>query len=63
MNSTAKDIDCSKCIHFYITWDKKYPRGCKAMGFKSKEVPSAMVYKTSGVECLRFEKKKGREDR
>jgi hypothetical protein len=59
----AESIDCKKCIHFYITWDKDYPRGCRAMGFKCKEIPSAMVYQASGVECLRFEEKKARRDR
>jgi len=59
----AESIDCTKCIHFYITWDKDYPRGCRAMGFKCKEIPSAMVYQASGFECLRFEEKKARRDR
>jgi hypothetical protein len=59
----TKDIDCNKCAHFYITWDKSYPRGCRVMGFKCKEVPSVMVYKASGIECLRFEEKKVVGDR
>jgi hypothetical protein len=57
-----KGINCVKCIHFYITWDKNYPKGCKAMGFKCSEMPSTMVYKASGVECLRFEKKQARDN-
>jgi hypothetical protein len=55
-----KNIDCMQCIHFYITWDKNYSKGCRAMGFKCHEMPSAMVYKASGVECLRFESKAGK---
>jgi hypothetical protein len=58
VHDIAKNIDCTKCTHFYITWDKNYPRGCRAMGFKCREIPSVMVCKASGVECLRFEKKK-----
>jgi hypothetical protein len=50
-----------QCIHFYITWDKNYSKGCRAMGFKCHEMPSVMVYKASGVECLRFESKAGKE--
>jgi len=53
-----KKINCFDCISFYITWDEKFPRGCKAMGFKSREMPSAVVYKSSGSECLKFRKKK-----
>lgn len=56
-------IECNKCVHFYITWDKKYPKGCKAMAFKCAEIPSLMVYKLSGVECLRFEHKQARGNR
>ncbi|MCX5909229.1 MAG: uracil-DNA glycosylase [Deltaproteobacteria bacterium] len=50
-------IYCFKCQHFYITWDKSFPRGCKAMGFKSKKMPSIVVYEASGTVCLRFSKK------
>jgi hypothetical protein len=53
-------IDCMKCMHFYITWDKNHPKGCKVMGFKCNEMPSAVVYKASGVECLRFQPKAGK---
>jgi hypothetical protein len=52
-----KRIDCFKCKHFYVTWDQDFPRGCKAMGFKSKEMPADVVYQSSGMECLRFEEK------
>ncbi len=49
--------DCFKCRLFYITWDKSFPYGCKAMNFKSKVLPSVEVYKASGTSCLKFEKK------
>jgi hypothetical protein len=58
-----KGSGCMKCIHFYITWDKNFPKGCRAMGFKCHEMPSKMVYQASGVECLRFEPKIGKGDR
>jgi hypothetical protein len=51
-------INCFNCVYFYITWDEKFPRGCRAMGFKSKEIPSVVVYKSSGAECLKFRRKK-----
>lgn len=61
--ANKKVINCGKCVHFYITWDKHFPKGCKAMGFKSVEMPSIMVYKSSGVDCLRFEQKQARGKR
>jgi hypothetical protein len=51
-------IDCFTCIHFYVTWDKKHPRGCKALGFKSREIPSLVVFQSSGYDCLRYKEKK-----
>jgi len=51
------NIDCFSCRHFFITWEKSFPYGCKALGFKSLRMPSAEVYNASGMECLRYEKK------
>jgi hypothetical protein len=51
------NIDCFSCKHFYITWDRRFPYGCKALGFKSRSMPSAEVYNASSQECLRHEKK------
>ena len=56
---TEKKITCNKCTHFYVTWDKQYPRGCRAMGFKTKIMPSLVVFKSSGVKCMEFKEKKG----
>jgi hypothetical protein len=50
--------NCAKCKHYYITWDKKFPYGCRAMGFKSKEMPAIAVLNNSGMDCLRFMAKK-----
>lgn len=51
-------IDCHKCEHYYVTWDKRFPHGCKAMKFKSKQLPSIAVFTSSTIECLLFKKKK-----
>jgi len=51
-------IDCFKCRHFYITWDRQFPYGCRGLGFKSKNLPSDSVFKSSGLECLKYVKKK-----
>ncbi|HAO94108.1 MAG: uracil-DNA glycosylase [Deltaproteobacteria bacterium GWB2_55_19] len=48
-------VECFKCKFFYITWDEFFPRGCKALGFKSREVPSAVVFNSSGLPCQKFE--------
>jgi hypothetical protein len=53
-----KSINCFLCVHFYVTWDNARPRGCRAMGFKSREIPSLVVLKSSGSPCLHYEEKK-----
>ncbi|WP_398291852.1 uracil-DNA glycosylase [Sporosarcina aquimarina] len=42
-----------------MTWEPSHPRGCKAYGFKTRELPSAVVLRSSGLECMKFEPKKG----
>ncbi len=53
-----KKVNCYKCKYFYITWDKNFPYGCKAFGFKSRLIPSIEVKKASGKECLSFKEKR-----
>ncbi len=50
-------VNCRKCRYFYITWDKKFPYGCKAIGFKSPKLPSIEVKLTSGIDCTKFKPK------
>ena len=57
---TAK-INCSKCAHFYITWDPKFPRGCRYFGFKSSNMPSVAVYASTGTQCICFAEKPSRD--
>lgn len=52
-----KKINCFQCQHYYVTWNKMSPHGCKAFGFKSREFPSTAVYKSSGSDCLMFKDK------
>lgn len=54
---TTKKINCKKCKYFYITWDVSSPYGCKSMGFKSKFMPSIIVYKSTHESCLYFNPK------
>nr|WP_090667678.1 uracil-DNA glycosylase [Paenibacillus tianmuensis] len=50
-------INCLKCKHFYVTWDPGFPRGCRAYGFKTTDMPSALVMRSSGKPCLSYEEK------
>ncbi|WP_052158753.1 hypothetical protein [Halobacillus sp. BBL2006] len=50
-------INCFQCQHFYTTWNSAFPRACKAYGFKTKEIPSTFVLKTTGTECVQYKPK------
>jgi hypothetical protein len=49
-----------------VTWDEAFPKGCRALGFKSRTMPYQAVLSASGMECQMFKAKvlakKGRED-
>jgi hypothetical protein len=47
--------DCTKCTHYYITHDARFPYGCRKMGFKGKRKPMLDVLEASGQACLAFE--------
>lgn len=49
--------NCYKCVYFYVSWDKNFPNGCRAFGFKTREMPSVSVYKSSGKSCQAFKSK------
>lgn len=42
---------CIGCQYYYITWEKKHPKGCKGFGFKTSRMPCDVVRETSGKEC------------
>ncbi len=48
---------CGNCVHYYVTWDKGFPHGCKAMGFKCRNLPFLQVRQASGVECQLYVRK------
>ncbi|MCK9491667.1 MAG: uracil-DNA glycosylase [Sulfurimonas sp.] len=52
-----KRINCRRCKFYYVTWEKKQPHGCRAYGFKSAQIPSIVVFQSSGTECSLFELK------
>lgn len=54
-------VNCFQCEYFFVTWDQQNPRGCEAYGFKTKALPSIVVKQSSGMDCLKFKRKKGNE--
>jgi len=50
-------INCFFCEHFYITYESKFPYGCRSMGFKSVRMPAVNVYNSSGMDCTLFVRK------
>ncbi|MEO4054007.1 uracil-DNA glycosylase [Solibacillus sp. CAU 1738] len=50
-------VNCFQCQYFRVTWEPANPRACSAYGFKTKQIPSAVVRQSSGMECLKFSQK------
>ena len=50
--------NCILCIHYFVTWDKNFPKGCKLFGFKGITFPSVTVNQATGDVCKNFVKKK-----
>lgn len=55
MNDRRKD--CFKCKHYFVSWDPHAPKGCRIHNFKSRELPSLVVFQSSGNSCLAFSEK------
>lgn len=56
-DNNSKNIDCRKCVHFFVTWEKNCPYGCKAYGFKGPQMPSIVVKSLSGESCYFFKQR------
>ncbi|MCW8896005.1 uracil-DNA glycosylase [Sulfurimonas sp.] len=52
-----KRINCRICEYYFVTWEKTRPHGCKAYGFKSPQIPSLLVFQSSGSDCTMFKPK------
>ena len=50
-------LDCRKCAHFFVTWEKNCPYGCRAYGFKGPQMPSIVVKSSSGESCNFFKQR------
>ena len=49
-------------MHFYITWDPKFPNGCRLYRFKSKTYPSFTVWEATGARCEHYVRKDKESD-
>jgi hypothetical protein len=51
-------IDCHKCRYYFVTWNQRFPHGCRAMGFKSRRYPIDEVRSAlNGADCLLYRPK------
>jgi hypothetical protein len=57
MKKQFPEANCIKCIHFFVTWDNSFPRGCRLFKFKGKSIPSVTVREATGEPCEHFKKK------
>lgn len=61
--SSPQAPNCSRCTHFYVTYDPSHPRGCHAYAFKSSQWPTQVVQESSGSPCTQFEERQVAPDR
>lgn len=54
-------VNCKNCKNYFITWDPRFPNGCRLFGVKSGELPSLVVYKSLGKACENYVDRKQRE--
>ncbi|MDY0121968.1 MAG: hypothetical protein RBR54_08480, partial [Sulfurimonas sp.] len=52
-----KRINCRRCVHYFVTWQAGKPHGCRAYGFKSQQIPSLVVFQSTGTDCSFFTEK------
>ena len=48
---------CVLCVHFFVTWERFAPRGCRAFDIKSPMYPSVIVERESNQPCQAYERK------
>lgn len=48
---TGEINTCKGCIHFFVTYDPRFPYGCRSMGFKSLRYPDSAVRAATGAPC------------
>ena len=62
MHGVNDRVNCITCTHYYVTWDKNFPNGCRLFEFKTRKIPSQLVKESTGDSCKNHvEKKKERK--
>ncbi|WP_169714744.1 hypothetical protein [Spirochaeta cellobiosiphila] len=49
---------CLLCRYYYVTYDIRFPRGCRKFGIKSYHLPSLEIYRANKAHCPSFTPKK-----
>jgi hypothetical protein len=50
-DTTTPTPSCKDCMHFFVTYDARFPYGCRSMGFKSRRYPCLEVQEATGQRC------------
>ncbi|NPE21327.1 uracil-DNA glycosylase [Fusibacter sp. A1] len=50
-------VNCKRCAYYFVTWEPQRPHGCRYFGFKSMQIPSIVVKRSSGNECGAYKAK------
>ena len=50
-NGEKNQVRCHGCAHYFVTYDRNRPFGCKRFGFKTKSLPSQVVIESTGMQC------------
>lgn len=53
-NESEFRLNCRGCRHFFVTYEPRNPWGCRQFGFKGKNLPAQIVYKSTGMQCAYF---------
>jgi hypothetical protein len=53
--SIRQKVLCLRCRHYFVTWDKNHPHGCKAFKLKSAVLPYYDIQLVSNMNCLKYE--------
>ncbi|HYF82726.1 MAG TPA: uracil-DNA glycosylase [Clostridia bacterium] len=56
-------VNCITCTHYYVTWDRSFPNGCRLFEFETGKLPSQLVQESTGDSCKNhIEKKKNKKN-
>lgn len=56
------EINCLKCTHYFVTWNRRYPRGCRVYGFETDLMPSDAVLIYTCKSCNYYKNKFKKSD-